>query len=82
MLFISATVLCHLWFDCYKMITSFTGQHRCMYTTVSLQSNCLLGKGKLYKIGQWTYIHIKNKQFHYFSTTYLKKETEMNKFLN
>jgi hypothetical protein len=49
MLFISATVLCHLCFDCYK-ITSFTGQHRCMYTTVSLQSNCLLGKGKLIKL--------------------------------
>ena len=82
MLFFSATLLRHLCFDCYKIITSFTGQHRCMYTTLSLQSNYLLGKGKLHKICHWTYIYIKNKRFHYFSTTYLKKEMERNKFLN
>lgn len=35
----------------------------------------LLGKGKLYKTGQWTYTYIKNEQFRFFSMPYLKKET-------
>jgi hypothetical protein len=73
MLSIPAIVSCHLWFEWYKMITSFIRQHRRMYTTVSLHSNWWLGKGKLYKTGQWTYTYINYKQFPYFSIPYFKK---------